>query len=262
LRSPRRTGLLPWVDGTRTSFTPVGQVSRHTGVSVRVASLARAAPAIVLALLIPSAPAWGEPTSPPPPPARTAPPECQPTQVTFPPDATGEPPAAVTLRFEIGPDGTAQDVSVGFPIDAAVSDLLVQSAVRAVQACRWVPPADGGEPSSGAPRVALRLPVVRATNATRRITAPRMVRSECFREAFDMRSMTVTRALTVQVKVPVLVNGTAGRATSLQRFDDPAVQEHFERLVTTALASCEWIPGHDEDGRAVLVHVILPIKLR
>ncbi|HET8733968.1 MAG TPA: hypothetical protein VFM45_09385 [Anaeromyxobacteraceae bacterium] len=234
-------------------------MNRDIDVMVRAAHPTRAAPVIGLALLLASALARGEPLQPSP--ARTEPPECQPTQVAFPPDASGTPPAAVTVRFEVGPDGTAQDVSVGFPIDAAVSDLLVQSAVVAVQACRWVLPG-GGSDEPGARKVALRLPVVRAATPPRRLTAPRMVRPDCFREAFDSTSITVIKELKVQVKFPVFVNGTTGRAHTLQRFDDPAVQERFEQLVTTAVAACEWTPGHDGDGRAVLVYVILPIKLR
>lgn len=216
-------------------------------------------PALALLLLIASPSLAG--AADPPSPARTAPPGCLPTDVAFPTDATGPAPAEVTVRFEVGEDGRAQDVSVGFPVDAVVSDLLVQSATRAVQACRWVLPEDrkdGPDPR----RVTLRLPVVRAMTKDDRWTPPRMVEKYCFRDAFDPGPFTVRKEVKVVAKFPVFANGKAGRARLLQWVDDPAVQGRFEQAVTAAATSCEWTPGRDEADRPISMYVVLPITLR
>src|SRR5512146_1444986 len=74
---------------------------------------------------------------------RAEPPMCLPTEVTFPEDATGPMPDAITVRFVIAADGGAKDVSIGFPVGVPVSEMLVEAARHAVEYCTWVPETDG-----------------------------------------------------------------------------------------------------------------------
>ncbi len=192
----------------------------------------------------------GEPTVTP----RTDPASCLPSDVIFPREATGPAPERITVRFEIADDGTARDVSVGFPAGSPVSELLLQSATRAVEICRWVP--EGDPPR----RVALPLPVVAPRTAGPPFTAPRMAESGCFRDAFRIPFVAV-KELRVHVKFPVYPDGSVGRVARMERFDDPEVQARFLASVQQALRSCAWIPGTDANGRPTAIYVLLPLRL-
>jgi protein TonB len=208
----------------------------------------------LLALLVLAPPPPEEPT-PPAPSARTEPASCLPSDVLFPKDATGPAPERVTVRFEIADDGTARDISVGFPTGSPVSDLLLQAATRAVEICRWVP--EGDPPR----RVALRLPVVGPNPMGPKFTAPKMVERGCFRDAFRIPFVAV-KELQVRVKFPVYPDGQIGRVVLMERFDDPEIQARLLASVEQALRSCAWIPGADTTGRPTAIYVILPLVLR
>jgi hypothetical protein len=174
--------------------------------------------------------------------------------VLFPRDATGPAPERVTVRFEIADDGTARDVSVGFPTGSPVSELLLQAATRAVEICRWVP--EGDPPR----RVAVRLPVVGPSSMGAKFTAPTMVERGCFRDAFR-NPVVAVKELRVHVKFPVYPDGKIGRAVLMERFDDPEIQARLLASVEQALRSCAWIPGADANGRPTAIYVILPLRL-
>jgi hypothetical protein len=194
-------------------------------------------------------------------PVRTDPPGCLPTDVPFPVDATGPAPAAITVRFEIGDDGSATDISVAFPVDAVVSDMLVDAARWAVEICNWVPAEDG--PSGAASRqVALRLPVVPARKNLEGLTPPRKVEVDCFRSAFNLGPLTIKKELKITAKFPIFIDGKPGRVQLLEKFDDPLIQSRLEQSITAAVKACEWIPGKDASGRPTAMYVILPIRLR
>lgn len=192
---------------------------------------------------------------------RTDPPICLPTEVTFPADASGPMPETITIRFGIGEDGGAKDVSIGFPAGAPVSDLLVEAAKQAVEHCTWLP-AGGGSTDRVSREVALRLPVVPAPTDRGGLKPPKMVEPDCFSRAFDMRPLVPKQKIAIAAKVPIFEDGKPGRARLLNHFDDPAIQDRLERSITVAVKSCEWVPGTDGSGHPTLVYVIIPIRIR
>lgn len=192
---------------------------------------------------------------------RAEPPMCLPTQVTFPADATGPMPDAITIRFVIAADGGAKDVSVGFPVGAPVSEMLVEAAKSAVEHCTWVPE-EGGSADPSSRSVALRLPVVPAPTDRRGLTSPKMVDVDCFRSTFNLVTIVPKQRFAITAKFPVFADGKPGRARLLEKFDDPAIQDQLERSVTVAVRSCEWVPGKDAGGRPTLVWVVLPIRIQ
>jgi hypothetical protein len=202
--------------------------------------------------------------APAPPRVTADPPMCLPTDVTFPVDATGPMPEAITIRFEIGDDGAAKDISIGFPVGASVSDLLVEAATQAVEYCTWVPAGEGSTEAVSR-KVALRLPVVPAPTDRRTdpggVKAPKMVEPDCFRGAFDIRPLVPKQKVAIVAKFPIFTDGKPGRARLLNQVDDPAIQERLERSITVAVKSCEWVPGKDGNGRPTLVYVLLPIRI-
>ena len=195
----------------------------------------------------------------PPPPeaaaARTEPASCLPVDVLFPWNATGPAPERVTVRFEIADDGTARDISVGFPTGSPVAELLLQAATRAVEVCRWVP--EGDPPR----RVALSLPVIGPRPMGPTFIAPKMVERGCFRDAFRM-PFVVVKELRIHVKFPVYPDGKIGKVELRERFDDPEIQARLLASVEQALRSCAWSPGADATGRPTAIYVLMPLILR
>ncbi len=208
----------------------------------------------LLALLVLAPPppeAVAEPAAMP----RTEPASCLPSNVLFPRDATGPAPERITVRFEIADDGTARDISVGFPAGSPVSELLVQAATNAVRICRWVPQ---GEPPH---QVALRLPVVAPRPTGPKFKAPKMVERGCFRDAFRLPFVPV-KELQIHVKFPIHPDGQVGKVELMERFDDAEAESRLLASVEQALRSCAWIPGADETGRPTELYVVLPLHLK